>query len=314
MSTCTSPCIHTTRKLHAPPYATVKYAPATLAILLLIFCRTSVAAEDQSRHCADADPESPVNSQTLAVATLNISHGRNTAMNQMFVSTKRTYENLDRIAAFLDEIDVDIVALQEADAESKWSGKFDHVRYLVDNTEFNCSIHGRHARSWLYAYGTALLAKNGLAESKSMEFEPTPPTTTKGFVQAKFDWSVNGETTPVTVVSVHLDFSSKKVRDAQINEMITVLSKLDSDLIIMGDLNSEWFDERPHVRYLAKGLGLEAYNPDGPGLGTFKSQDGKRLDWILISSRLEFVEYKVLPDVVADHLAVYAEIQYRGNE
>ena len=313
MSTCTSRCIRITRKLQAPFYATVKFAPATLATLLLIFCCDTSTAEDQLRYCADADPGSPVNSHVLAVATLNISHGRNTAMNQMFVSTKRTYENLDRIAAFLDEMDADIVALQEADAESKWSGKFDHVQYLIDHTSFNCFIHGRHARSWMYAYGTALLSKTGFLESRSFDFQPTPPTTTKGFVQARFDWSVNGEIVPVTIVSVHLDFSSKKVRDSQIDEMIAEFSGLNSELIIMGDLNSEWSDKQPHVRNLAEALGLAAYDPDATDLGSYKSTTGKRLDWILVSPQLEFVEYKVLPDVVADHLAVYAEIQYRGE-
>lgn len=38
-------------------------------------------------------------------------------------------------------------------------------------------------------------------------------------------------------------------------------------------------------------LGLAAYDTNATDLGTYKSLDGKRLDWILISSQLEFVEY-----------------------
>ena len=285
----------------------------TLAVIILVACRIGAAAEEQSGQCTDTGPDALIRSPTVTVSTLNVSHGRNTALNQLFVSKKRTYKNLDRIAALLDEIDADFVALQEADAASKWSGTFDHVQYLVDNTQYNCFIHGRHARSWMYSYGTALLSKSGLVDSRSIDFEPSPPTTTKGFVQAQIDWHVGDDIIPVTLVSVHLDYSRKKVRDSQIEEMIAALSDLESELIIMGDLNSRWSDKRSHVRDLAQGLGLEAHDPDAADLGTYKSTTGKRLDWILVSPRLEFVEYKVLPDVVADHLAVYAEIRYRGE-
>ena len=34
----------------------------------------------------------------------------------------------------------------------------------------------------------------------------------------------------------------------------------------------------------------------------------RRLDWILISTDLDFISYAVWPDVVSDHLGVVAEI------
>jgi hypothetical protein len=69
-----------------------------------------------------------------------------------------------------------------------------------------------------------------------------------------------------------------------------------------------------HVRMLADKLNLRAFQPEARGLGTYKDSTGKRLDWILITQELEFVDYRVLPDVVADHLAVYAEIIFRGQQ
>jgi endonuclease/exonuclease/phosphatase family metal-dependent hydrolase len=45
----------------------------------------------------------------------------------------------------------------------------------------------------------------------------------------RFDWSVDGESSPVTVVSVHLDYSRKTVRDSRIDEMVAALSGLESD-------------------------------------------------------------------------------------
>ncbi len=40
---------------------------------------------------------------------------------------------------------------------------------------------------------------------------------------------------------------------------------------------------------------------------------GTRIDWILISSGLEFAEHRTLPDRVSDHLAVVAEIVPRAQ-
>lgn len=285
-----------------------------LFIVLLAAGGDVIGAEEFSRHCSDVGVEAVHLSPTITVSTLNISHGRNQSMNQMFVRTKRHYENLDRIAALFGRVDADIVALQEADAASKWSGKFDHVEYLVENTRYSCFIHGRHARSWLFSYGTALLSKITFSKSESVDFSPTPPTTVKGYVRGDFEWSVDGKATPVTIVSVHLDFSRKKVRDAQIAQMIAELSDSESELIIMGDLNSRWSDKRSHVRDLAEGLGLITYKPESDELGSYKSATGKRLDWILVPPHLEFVSYKVLPDVVADHLAIVAEIRHRGEK
>ena len=95
--------------------------------------------------------------------------------------------------------------------------------------------------------------------------------------------------------------------------MIDALSGLETPLIIAGDLNSEWLDENSPVKALMEGLGLRAYKPEQPGMGTYKSTSGKRLDWILISQGLRFIEYAVVPDIVSDHQAVRAEIGLLGE-
>ena len=281
-----------------------------IAILALTFVIDSATA-NMNGFCPDDGSDSAIDSLTVKVVTLNTSHGRRTAMNQLLVSRKRTYQNLDEIALLLRETGADIVALQEADAPSRWSGKFDHVQYLFENSVYGCFLHGYHAQGWLSTYGTALLSRVQLFEKESLSFEPSPPTKTKGFVRSTINWTIDGNTTQLIVVSVHLDFSRKKVRDSQIVEMMLALSDLASPIVIMGDLNSEWSHDHSPVKKLMDGLGLKAYAPENPDLGTYKSTAGKRLDWILISPQLEFISYKVLPDIVSDHGAVYAEIGYR---
>jgi endonuclease/exonuclease/phosphatase family metal-dependent hydrolase len=288
-----------------------KLAPPIMAACVLLLALTSadIAAADVSSYCPDTTPEVTVRADVLRLLTLNASHGRKTAWNQMLVSKKRTHENLDLIASLLNKSNADIVALQEADAPSRWSGKFDHVDYLRDNTEYRCSLMGGHADTWFFTFGTALLSKTRMSDVESVSFPATPPTTTKGFVKTTIAWEVQGKIVPVTIVSVHLDFSRKSVRDKQIGVLVEELKDSESPLIVMGDLNSRWDQKRSHVQQLAEALELSAYEPQNDSLGTYKKIDGKRLDWILVSGDLIFSRYEVLPEIVSDHLAVYAELE-----
>lgn len=251
--------------------------------------------------------------RTMSFLTLNMGHGRNTSWNQMLVTTKRTYRNLDRIAAVLERTGADVVALQEADAPSRWSGQFHHVDYLRSRSSYHCALSGRHADSWLYAYGTALLSRARMHGSESIVFPSSPPTLDKGFVMTTVHWDTGLDVVPVALVSVHLDFSRKSVRDEQTAILIDVLRGINTPVVLMGDINSHWDQKRSHVRQLADELQLVAYEPQSDTLGTYKKTDGKRLDWILASNDLEFVEYRMLPDKLSDHLAIYAEVKLSGR-
>jgi endonuclease/exonuclease/phosphatase family metal-dependent hydrolase len=281
-----------------------------VAACIPLFTLTSMdmVTAEMNSYCPATIPEVAIKTDVLTLLTLNASHGRKTAWNQMLVSEKRTYENLDLIASLLNESNADIVALQEADAPSRWSGKFDHVDYLKDSTEYRCSLVGRHADTWLYTFGTALLSKSRMSEVESVSFPASPPTTSKGFVKTSISWDVRGHRVPVTIVSVHLDFSRKSIRDRQIGILVEELKDTESPLIVMGDFNSRWDQKRSHVQQLVQALELTAYEPQNDVLGTYKKTDGKRLDWILVSHDLTFSRYEVLPDIVSDHLAVYAEL------
>jgi endonuclease/exonuclease/phosphatase family metal-dependent hydrolase len=275
---------------------------------LLALISTDIATAEMSSYCPDTTPDITVRADVLRLLTLNVSHARKTAWNQMLISKKRIYENLDLIASLLKESNADIVALQETDAPSLWSGNFDHVDYLRNKTEYRCSLIGGHADTWFFTFGTALLSKARMLDVESVSFPATPPTTTKGFVKASIAWDVQGKIVLVTIVSVHLDFSRKSVRDKQIGVLVEALQDTESPLIVMGDLNSRWDQKRSHVQQLSEKLELVAYEPQNDLLGTYKSTDGKRLDWILVSGDLTFSRYEVLPDIVSDHLAVYAEL------
>lgn len=248
---------------------------------------------------------------TLTVVSLNLAHGRQTSLNQLLVSTARTYSNLDAIAAFLVSTEADVVALQEADSPSPWSGNFDHVDYLAQQASFPRYAYTEHANLWIGNYGTAILSRLPMKSAIGLTFPSTPPTASKGFTLAQVAWpTANGTSKLVDIVSVHLDFSRKSVRKQQLEELVTVLKTRQGPLIIMGDFNSEWLAEQYLVESIADRSELHVYNTGSGNLDTYKDQ---RLDWILLTRDLEFESYRVASETLSDHRAVIASVRLRAN-
>ena len=285
-----------------------------LNLLVLTSCAT---VEKQQRTVYETNiqadnaikPQQGYPGTVLRVATLNLAHGRKDSFNQLFVGEDSHKENLDDIAEVLNKHKPHIVALQEADAESRWSGGFDHVAYLASGAEYPWRAHESNAESWLFSYGTALLSGLPLIETIKHTFEPSPPTLAKGFVLAQIEWPSADEnkSRKVDVISVHLDFSRQSVREKQINEMLEILSARMNPTIILGDFNSEWLAEVSGIKELVTKSRFVTYEPHGNNHNSYKD---KRLDWILISKDMEFVSYQVLPDTLSDHAMIVSDIRF----
>ncbi|WP_279246839.1 endonuclease/exonuclease/phosphatase family protein [Candidatus Litorirhabdus singularis] len=249
-------------------------------------------------------------SPTLTVASLNVAHGRRQSFNQLLLSRQAIESNLGLVAAQLQNSGAEVVALQEADAASGWSGDFDHVQLLAGSAGLPCYFHGLHDQSRLSSYGTALLSRYALFQTASQTFAPSWPTKPKGFVVSRLHWNPNDKldsALEVVLVSLHLDFSRASVRNSQAAELIAALQDVTGPLVVMGDFNAEWAESDSAVRTLAQALSLQAYEPEVGNQGTYVGKH-KRLDWILISSQLKFVNHRVIPEVVSDHLTVVAEL------
>jgi endonuclease/exonuclease/phosphatase family metal-dependent hydrolase len=112
----------------------------------------------------------------------------------------------------------------------------------------------------------------------------------------------------ISVISVHLDFSRKKVRESQIEEMRNMLPDIATPLIILGDFNTDWSTDESALKAIVENGNLKVFQPESGQLGTYKM--GKhRLDWILISKELEFVSYQVPQIVLSDHQPVLASLK-----
>jgi len=255
---------------------------------------------------------SGVNSDpALTVMTINIAHGRGDSFHQLLQRSDTTLANLERIATLFKTTDADVVALQEADGPSFWSGNFDHVEYLANQASFGHSVHGAHADGIGLSYGTALLANPELQDAQAITFDPTLSLVPKGFVVSTIRWP-GMLCVDIDVVSIHLDFASESVRRKQAMELIKTLRARNRPLIVMGDLNSEWQLQNSSVQYLSRELALSAYSPERTDLDTFPAF-GERLDWILVSPELKFRSYRILADVVSDHRGVVAELVLVDN-
>ena len=218
--------------------------------------------------------------------------------------------NLLAIGRLLSQSGADIVALQEVDKPSLWSGGFDHAEHIASKAGYGWRTHAGHAKSWLFDYGTAILSRLPIVDTGAAQFAPSPPTFRKGFVIGRIALpspADPAQSLEVDVVSVHMDFLSEKTRARQIDELIEALSHRQNPMIVLGDFNSEWRGERSPMRKLVDRLGLKVHRPDSERLATHGEA---RIDWILVSPALRFESYTVLPDAVSDHRAVLAEIGF----
>ncbi|MEK7484881.1 MAG: endonuclease/exonuclease/phosphatase family protein [Planctomycetota bacterium] len=257
----------------------------------------------------------PPHPQLLTVMTLNLAHGRKDKEHQALLSKEEIEENLKDIAEVFKRENPDVVALQEADGPSIWSGKFNHVEYLAQKASFNYWVRGEHVKKFDLSYGTALLSKWPLSNTLAVTFALSWPTPPKGFTVS----TITLPTDPpfeADFVSVHLDFSRESLRKKQIQEIIQHLQSRNRPLIVMGDFNNSWaLDEnKTAVQQLAEKLNLKAYQPILIGHETHPTTKKfllppKRMDWILISDHFQFSEYKTLSDLLSDHRAVVAVLE-----
>ncbi len=246
---------------------------------------------------------------TIKVLSLNLAHGRKDSFNQILVSEDKTRENLGEIAEFLNRENADIVTLQEADKPSSWSGYFDHVEFLAREADYPWHIHASHSNNRIASFGTAVMSRFPIVRGYGIDFNPTPPSTRKGFTLAEIEWNPetdNEKKITIDVISVHLDFSSRARRIEQIKDMTQVLGGRTNPAIVVGDFNSGWVKGDQELQAFANDSNLKAYLPEADHLNTYSDA---RLDWILISEEFIFCKYYNAADILSDHLAVISELR-----
>ena len=278
-------------------------------ILLVLFFK-HLSGKTEKIECKALDNQKGAKnniSSNLKVMTINLAHGRSDGRSQILQNKDKIKINLDKAAEVIKKYSPDLVSLQEADAPSVWSGNFNHVEYLAKKSGYPFFVQGEHVKGMKLAYGTAIISKIPLYEAESITFDIQPPMFTKGFIAS----SIKLKDATVEIVSLHLDFARKSVRKKQAQKIINQFKNRTNSLIVMGDFNNEIISKDSAIKLIANELKLHTFEPYNKSLITFPFTN-KRLDWILISEKLDFVTYKVLPDIISDHLCVLSEIKFKN--
>jgi endonuclease/exonuclease/phosphatase family metal-dependent hydrolase len=257
----------------------------------------------------------PKKEDHLRLVTLNLAHGRNRG-HQALQARARLERNLGSVADMLAAAGADVVALQEADGPSAWSGNFDHVETLSRLSGIGHFFGGHHSHTaWErfrlpLRYGTALLSRFPLHSAESHRFSDSWRDT-KGFVVGTVripHW----DDLELDMVSLHLDFLVPRVRRRQVSRLIDTLHRRGHPVVLLGDLNCTWHQQPEIIDLLTRELRLHAHQPDAhtPTYPAYRPL--RRLDWILISHELEFGDtHQSLPHRVSDHLPVVADLARR---
>lgn len=265
------------------------------------------------RHAGEQPGDVEPHLDSFRLMSLNIAHARLKARHQSLVKVPSIRRNLQVIAGVIERESPLVVALQEADGPSAWSGKIDHVETISSLAGYPHSFRGEHNHPSLskfdLSYGTALLSRLPLDARRSQAFQQSWRDT-KGFVAATVEpEGLGGES--VDVVSIHLDFLADRVRRRQVEQLVDTFRGHSRHLIIMGDFNCAWSERRRSLDLLHRELKLRPFaelaSPTYPAWRPLV-----RLDWILISEGLDFSGYSTLRDRVSDHLGIVADVKRRG--
>ena len=266
--------------------------------------------EGEAKWQDTGTPVKPPPDGAVRLLTLNVAHGRKLATHQALLSPLTVRRNLEEVAALLKASYADVVALQEADGPSAWSGNFDHVELLSRLTDRHAHYRGEHnafaLRGTTLCSGTALLSSLPLERPRSLRFG-TSWRDTKGFVAATVPVAAWGGL-ELDVVSLHLEPFNPVVRRQQVQRLAEAIGQRQGPLVVLGDFNCSWSEQARQLRPLASELGLRPFNPHHRAPTYPSRRPWRRLDWILISSDLEFAGYHTLPNPVSDHLGVAADL------
>ncbi|GAA5315368.1 MAG: hypothetical protein AseanaTS_05730 [Candidatus Pelagadaptatus aseana] len=287
---------------------------AGLFALLVVGCSvSSSSARLVSKHTIFLSQQEPVMGQdSLTLVSLNMAHGRADSFSQVFLSGEEITSNLSEISNFLESTNADLVALQELDGPSSWSGNFSHNDYLAATAGYAHSIRSDYVDQPWGQYGSGVLSKLPVKESFGAVFSSAFPSPDKGFTLAEVRWLLpDGDTVNVDVVSVHLDFSRSSVREQQIQELTDTLKDRNNPRILMGDFNSDWLGSELTLKTLSQGASVHTFEPDSTSLVTYGD---RRLDWILLSPELEFVDYHHSDKIMSDHLAIVARVRLKPED
>jgi endonuclease/exonuclease/phosphatase family metal-dependent hydrolase len=256
----------------------------------------------------------PVSSQRLRLLTFNIAHGRGLTPIQGLTSSRKLRLNLRRIADLLRRLGADVVALQEIDECSVWSGRFDHLDYLRTHAGFPHAafgINNRRPGLMNLCYGNAILSRFPIVETETIVFGKRR-VGEKGFLFAEIE--VGARIVPL--VNLHLHFGSRRKRLLQLDLLIEWLRAKQRlhgagwavPPIVCGDFNNPDTGDDATASLFSHLSDYGDYSLHPRMAPTYPSPLPRRaLDFVFVPPGCRAVHSEVVRSFLSDHRPVMVE-------
>jgi endonuclease/exonuclease/phosphatase family metal-dependent hydrolase len=263
----------------------------------------------------------------LRLLTFNIAHARGAMpLHQSMFSPAKLRANLLAIAKLINRLEADIVALQEIDENSHWSGSFDHLRFLAEHTGLEHTVYGLNNRRlgrFHLNYGNAVLSRFPVHHHETVTFGKKT-IGEKGFLFAEIDTPAGR----LPLINVHMHHRSRPSRLRQVLHMMKFIDQQHAarhrswrtGLLICGDFNnpSHWPDATAallgYLEQFDNYTLLPKARRDGKAERTFPSLWPQRaLDYIYLPSHCGDLTVTVVRSFLSDHRPVLVEFQLKSK-
>lgn len=275
----------------------------------------------------DARPEPAKDS--IRVACYNIAHGRGLAESNWDGGDAATrLARLDDIAELLREIDADVVVLNEVDFDASWSNNVNQAAVLAEKAGYRFRVEERNLdfrvlhRTW--RFGNAILSKYPISEAAVVDLPSYAglETILAGKKQGvRCDVAVGEK--KFRIFGLHLSHRSEEVREQSASKVVELVRESAYPCVVMGDLNStppgfpkssETADGMNAIATFDAAAELHRENFEIPLLmeaRTFRADKPEiMIDWIYLSSGLEFQQYQAVDSLLSDHRPVVTDVSF----
>ncbi len=252
----------------------------------------------------------------LRLLTFNIAHARGAMpLHQGLRSRAKIRSNLLKIARLIQRLDVDIVALQEIDENSRWNGSFDHLAFLSEHTGLAHAVHGvnnRRTGRFHLNYGNAILSRFPIGHSETVPFG-SGKLGEKGFVFVEIEVPKRGR---LPLLNVHMHHRSLPQRLKQVIRLMRFLDEQQlhrgahwrTPPLVCGDFNNP--SHRPDATATLLGYFEQANNYTLlPKTGrTYPSiWPARALDYIFLPEECQEPKAEIVRSLLSDHRPVLVE-------